>query len=85
MKRTIFTLAALLALSASPALAASIDEVARETNTPVNVIAAPQREAKGYGNLVTSETEDLATPAQSGPVAIVDYPADERPKFTRGR
>jgi hypothetical protein len=79
MKRTVITLAALVALSATPALAASIDEVAPDVASTFNLVAASQHELKGYGTLVNSETEGVGAPAVNGPVRIVAYPDSERP------
>ena len=84
MKRTVITLAALVALSATPALAASIDEIAPDMAGTVNLAAASQHELKGYGTLVTSQTDGNDVPAVNGAVRIVAYPASERPTFERG-
>jgi hypothetical protein len=84
MTRRILTLAALLTLSATPALAGLADEVAHESTTPVRMIAN-EPEAKGYGSLVTSEADGRLESAAIEAVEVASYPESERPKFDRGQ
>lgn len=82
MKRTIFTLAAIASLSATPAFAGLTHEVASDNAAPVQLVASPQF-TKGSGALVTSETDGNAATA-IGSVRLAPYPQAERP-INRGR
>ncbi len=75
MKRTIFTLAALSVLSATPAFASLADEVAQETAAAPQLVASPQV-TSGFG---TQPAEDNGSPAQVESVHIAAYPEADRP------
>jgi hypothetical protein len=84
MRRTILTLAALIALSATPAVAGPIYEVAGEPTTDTKLVASEFME-RGYGRLVTSQTDGGPVAAQGDPVTRVTYPDSERPMDGRGQ
>ncbi len=74
MKNLVFAAAALVSLSATPAFAGLMDEVAMERDLPVQVVAAPMT-FPGAGRIVNSEINTLIEPARIDTVRFVSRPA----------
>jgi hypothetical protein len=72
MKNLVFA-AALVALTAAPAFAAPIDEIAQDVNTPVQVVQAPAPEL-GAGRIVNGEVDGLTAPARIDELKFVSRP-----------
>jgi hypothetical protein len=84
MKRIIFTLAAVASLAATPAFAGLQDEVAQETDAPVQVVAAPRGEKPWLGQyqILGSRLAQGDVPdgvAAMDAVRIAPYPQAEQP------
>jgi hypothetical protein len=84
MKRIIFTVAAVATLAATPAFAGLEDEVALETDTPVQVVAAPRSEKEWLGQyqILGSRLAQGELPegvASMDTVRIAPYPQAEQP------
>jgi hypothetical protein len=84
MKRIIFALATVATLAATPAFAGLQDEVAQETDTAVQVVAAPRGEKPWLGQyqILGSRLAQGDLPegvASMDTVRIAPYPQAEQP------
>ncbi|HEX7126154.1 MAG TPA: hypothetical protein VF406_10310 [Thermodesulfobacteriota bacterium] len=74
MKPLLFAAAALVTLSATPAFAGAMDEVAMEKDAPVQVVSAPAP-LPGAGRIVNGEIDSAQAPARLDAVRLVSRPA----------
>lgn len=82
--KSLFVAAALVAVTAAPVLAGPMDEIARDLNTPVQVVQAPAYET-GAGDIVNSEIDGADAPSRIDSLRVVSRPAAERPNHGGGR
>ncbi len=75
MKRIIFTLAAVATLSATPALAGLMDEVAQEKNAAAQIVTAPRITS----DAATHPREGNGIPAAVEAVWFASYPEADLP------
>lgn len=74
MKNLVFA-AALVALTAAPVVAAPIDEIAQDVNTPVQIVQAPAPEL-GAGRIVNGEVDGLTRPDPIDSLTFVSRPSE---------
>lgn len=85
MKSFAFAAAALVALSAAPAFAGPMDEVAMQSNgAPVQIVNAPAT-LPGAGRIVNSEIDSTQAWARLDEVRLVSRPAPQDLNHGGGR